>query len=883
MLPRHALRFSRLLTGALLLTLGSARAAAPADSAAVVQMLNKGVEFEAQRRLDSALASYEQAKGMAERGGWTEGVLEADAHRAMVFCYMANFDSARAVLDRLGAAPAVTRDTTVRLVWFEAEATLAFFQRKLDRVRHFQSRALRLKKSMLDDPYDAKLGASYNNMALVYDLLGDAERALACFDTASVITFRSFGRESAQSAALLHNMAEVMKDVGLLDEALDYTQQALRLKEKTMDPNSSDVAYSWTAIGRMLARRGDHVAALAHYRRAMEIHDHNQNTRSLTLANTHDAMSGAFEVLGRYDEALAALDAAEAAYRRTYGDEYIELTRVWGNRAQVLATMGRYAEAEVVLDSALRLERSLDLPTPEIKIELYVVRGDLFRAQGRWDESARAYQTALAANHDLDTNDLRTTPPLNPSARVNSTLLALRGKAEAWRGRYGTSGDAADLTTAAATYQLALDYVRYARTRRLNFPAQRAADPTLFEPYEPTIATLLLLYERTDDPEALAGAYRAANERKAADLINRLQRGRARAFAHLPDSVRTHERDLLADLGYLEKQRYEQGADEELDARIFALRQEVEQLERNLERNHPGYYQLKYAPAPGPAEIQRTLRADEWLVEYVWSDSLRGVFLMSRDAFTYRPLSADTTLDGEITALREAITARDEATYITTAVRLYDALFAPVAEVAGRGAHLTVVPDGPLNYLPFDALLSAPPRAGQGYRDLPYVLRDYTIGYRYAARLPSSGTARAAEPAGETMTFAGFAPAFEQEGNPLLASRSAQDQQWGLELTTLPFAQREVTTLATRFGGNAYTDRAADEATFKAEASRYRLLHIASHALLDDENPLYSKLVFASTGDTTEDNLLHTYELYNLALRNTAMVCLSACNTGLGK
>ena len=74
----------------------------------------------------------------------------------------------------------------------------------------------------------------------------------------------------------------------------------------------------------------------------------------------------------------------------------------------------------------------------------------------------------------------------------------------------------------------------------------------------------------------------------------------------------------------------------------------------------------------------------------------------------------------------------------------------------------------------------------------------------------------------------------------------------------------------------------ATEERFKQQAGSARILHVASHAIINDENPLYSKLVFAPNQDTIEDGLLHTYELYNMQL-NSELVTLSACNTGIGK
>ena len=54
------------------------------------------------------------------------------------------------------------------------------------------------------------------------------------------------------------------------------------------------------------------------------------------------------------------------------------------------------------------------------------------------------------------------------------------------------------------------------------------------------------------------------------------------------------------------------------------------------------------------------------------------------------------------------------------------------------------------------------------------------------------------------------------------------------------------------------------------------------HGLIDDDNPMFSKLIFSSVTDTSQDRYLNTYEIYNMSL-NADLAVLSACNTGTGK
>jgi CHAT domain-containing protein len=105
----------------------------------------------------------------------------------------------------------------------------------------------------------------------------------------------------------------------------------------------------------------------------------------------------------------------------------------------------------------------------------------------------------------------------------------------------------------------------------------------------------------------------------------------------------------------------------------------------------------------------------------------------------------------------------------------------------------------------------------------------------------------------------------------------------GAELLPLPNAENEVSAIGRAVADSrVHVGGRASEKAFKQEASEYRVLHLATHFLSDDIQPLYSKIVLAQEDDSQEDGYLQTYEIFNTRL-NADLVVLSACNTGLGK
>jgi CHAT domain-containing protein len=78
------------------------------------------------------------------------------------------------------------------------------------------------------------------------------------------------------------------------------------------------------------------------------------------------------------------------------------------------------------------------------------------------------------------------------------------------------------------------------------------------------------------------------------------------------------------------------------------------------------------------------------------------------------------------------------------------------------------------------------------------------------------------------------------------------------------------------------TGRDAAESVVKNEMARYDIVHLATHALIDEAQPRYSSIVLATPAGSREDGLLEARELEFLDL-DAQMVILSACNTARGQ
>jgi CHAT domain-containing protein len=123
--------------------------------------------------------------------------------------------------------------------------------------------------------------------------------------------------------------------------------------------------------------------------------------------------------------------------------------------------------------------------------------------------------------------------------------------------------------------------------------------------------------------------------------------------------------------------------------------------------------------------------------------------------------------------------------------------------------------------------------------------------------------------------------------NPQLSSqttRMARAVRRGESMGPLPEAEDEARAIKAMYGSEAtvVTGSDATEAFLKRNANRYRIIHLATHAVFDNTSPLHSHLLLAAGKDSAEDGLLEAREIMNLDLAPD-LVILSSCETGRGE
>jgi len=398
-----------------------------------------------------------------------------------------------------------------------------------------------------------------------------------------------------------------------------------------------------------------------------------------------------------------------------------------------------------------------------------------------------------------------------------------------------------------------------------------------------------LLVSQKEYTEALS----FAEGSKARVLLDALQAGRASLRGSLSPQERQTEEEQRLRLVELNSQltsemrrdKPDSSRVAELKAGVENARLEYEAVETDLYVAHPELKVHRGEASIIKAEELKTLLPDATsaLLEYVVADDRTYLFAITKAAGraeaevqVYTIPIKQAELAKQTESFREQLAGRDLG-FRASSRKLYDLLLKPAQRLLRGKSSLVIAPDDKLWELPFQALLAG---------DNRYVIESSAVSYVPSLTvLREMRAERGKRPPGRQGDPTVYA--LLALGNPAIGKETIERAALTLrdeKLDPLPEAEKEVKALGQLYGGarsKIYIGAEAREDRLKAEAAQARVLHFATHGILNDAAPMYSHLVLAQ-GDKNEDGLLEAWELMQMDL-HADLAVLSACETARGR
>ena len=673
-----------------------------------------------------------------------------------------------------------------------------------------------------------------NNIALAYDALGERQKALEKYNEALPIR-RAVGDRSGE-AITLNNIGMIYHALGEMRKALEKFNEALPIRRALGDRKGEAVTLN--NIGLVYHALGETRKALEKYNEALPIRQEvgDRSGEAITLNN----VGAAYDALGETRKALEKFNEA-LLLRRAVGDRNGEATTLLGI-ARVEQKRGNLTQARQVIEQAVSLVESLrmDIAGQELRASYFSDRQTFFES----------YIAVLMEQRRQ-----------NPAAGIDAVALAVIE-----RGRARSLLDL--LTEARADIRQGIDSPLLERERSLR---QRLA----------------------------------AKASAQTNLLNR---------KHTPEQAEAAAKELAS------------------------ITTEYEEVMAQIRASSPRYATLTQPQPLSLTEIQQqVLDPDTLLLEYSLGNDASYLFVVSQTSITSHQLPKRAEIEEATRRVRELLTAQQpqpgdteakyqarvkeaRASYWPKAAELSWMLLGPAASQLGK-KRLAIVADGALQYIPFAALPAPSPGNGEGRKSgaepQPLFVEHEIVSLPSASTLGTLRRETAGRKPAEKSIAVLADPVFTDDDTRVSRdvgkagakgkARSADSDETDIGFLQMTRSGRETGVISGEGGFGRLLSTRREAAAISAmvperermqaldfEASRttalrpelgeYRIVHFATHGLLNNIHPELSGIVLSLVDKEgkPQDGFLRLQDIYNLTL-SAEMVTLSACQTGLGK
>ena len=872
---------------------------------------------------DSALAIFEKIESQSFAENKMEVFVKALNGKAEVNLGLSQFDKAASILSQANKSLQQfdLADSEAELITLDNQGLLNIRQGSYPQALEVLERALQLCESKFQNsPRKISILA---NLGTVSTILTNYDQSIDFFKRSLAVTSEFYHEESPQIAKAYNNLTFGYGHRGDFDASLRYSQKALQINQVYFGPDHPALVNNYNNIGNCHLMRGDYSSALNYYQKALDITREKYGDKHMLVGMYMTNLSRAYAFNKAFQEAVDLSQKSTEIFMGIWGSQHPHIARallrtalnyreledhqaeldyiqkaldvnleVFGEKNLLTITtythLGEcYLSLNEMSKSLASFQKALNLSKATLPAKNFA-RGDVHGSLAQYYDAVEEYDSALYHLQqaviaymlsEFDDDELLINPPLDNNITDGQVVTAVFNKAKIAQKKYSGSSDIKDLELSFHTYMYADSLLNFLLT---SYKDQVSRDLLLEDwlPfYENAIETSMELHEIKGQRRFLDAAFHFSEKGKSLQIVQAIRNTHASKFAGVPDSLMYLESSLKADLAFYEdnlrsssdqndsikEQAYRQS--------VFNTKRQYDDLIERLEREFPAYYRLKYQMSAATIDqIQQVLPTNSVLIEYFAGENSLKAFVITKNSSQFIDIEKPTDYQEQITAFRNSLNnpSLTVKQFAEPANKTYKLCVQPVLDHVDIDVNqLIIIPDGELVYIPFELLVPEIPESPGSFSQIDFLINHYQVSYQYSATIMLETLTR--KSVAKRDELLAFAPSFGDRESS--ASRAMGD---------IPFAEQEIQNLALRFNGVNYVGSDASESVFKTEAGGYRILHLATHGIIDDAQPNLSRLLFSATNDTINDGSLYAYELYDMSL-NADLVTLSACNTGAGK
>lgn len=695
------------------------------------------------------------------------------------------------------------------------------------------------------------------------DFIGNVRFYQARYDAA----FQAFEDANSlmKASADLQGEAATAKDLGIVlkylrrfDEAFEYLYRALEIFRQLN--NRSGIMSSLNNIASGYRSIGYTRQAIHTYQQMIKMAEEDGNDFELCFA---------FNNLGILQTELLDFTSALESFQRAW--EKTERTNIPQHQKSFILQCLSWANFKLGnTDEAVSLQRQA---LPIIKKLGNAEQEALYYGTLGWIHLETEPQKALA--------NFKKALGIAMRNRLPYRYPAYQGLAETYK-KMGDLDKAIEFSEKAIAETETIRNLMGSDQRRSAFTGRKQYQ------YQTLIESLYMRAKASGEMQDEEQAFAVAESAKAMALLEALFSSRLEVDRTLPPDLLERKNALSRRISEQQKELMTIKGDKDKSL-LDELRQtehEFERLIAEIKTREPRYSAAFFPQPLTVKQTQELLDSGTAILEFA---VLRGViigFVVTRDQFRLfevpvTPVGLDSRIQNYVDLL-----GRDDEGWKAVSVRLEKELIAPARGLMdGKIRNLVIVPDGTMNYLPFETLV-----VEQTDR---FLIEDFAVSYAPSATVYAQLRSEEVTATNEVSALIVASPKLPRELLAIspISERSNETMRTllefeNLQLSSLPGGIEEALAIAGIIGERTTVlseSKASEQVLKSTDLLTYNILHFATHGLVSLEAPERSSLLLTTEGENDgEDGLLQAREVYQLKI-SSSLVTLSACQTARGQ